>query len=66
MRKLTLVATVLALVAPAGASAASWTDAKSPKASWTDTSPTASWTDVRPTASWTDRALRTARISRSR
>jgi hypothetical protein len=45
MRKLTLVAVALALVVPAGASAASWTDAKRPKASWTDLSPTASWTD---------------------
>ena len=47
MRKLTLVALALALIAPAGATAASWTDAKKPKASWTDSSPTASWTDAK-------------------
>lgn len=47
MRKLTLVALALALIAPAGANAASWTDSKKPKASWTDSSPTASWTDAR-------------------
>ena len=62
MRQLTLAAAVLALVAPAGASAASWTDATRPKASWTDSRPKASWTDARPGASWTDaRALRSRR-----
>jgi hypothetical protein len=69
MRRLTLVFTVLALVAPVGASAASWTDSTRPKASWTDSTPTASWTDTRrPKASWTDgrtqhRALRTLRAT---
>ena len=47
MRKLTLVALALALIAPASATAASWTDSKRPKASWTDSGPTASWTDSR-------------------
>lgn len=56
MRKLTLVALALALTAPAGASAASWTDSKKPKASWTDSSPTASWTDAK-----AQRSLRTTR-----
>ena len=56
MRKLTLVALALALTAPAGATAASWTDAKKPKASWTDSTPTASWTDAR-----AQRPLRTTR-----
>lgn len=55
MRKLTFAVMLLALSVPAGASAASWTDSKAPKASWTDSKPTASWTDSRPTASWTDR-----------
>ena len=58
MRQLTLVSLVLALVAPAGASAASWTDVVKPKASWTDgkTKPVVSWTDGKrkPTVSWTD------------
>lgn len=48
------VALLLALVAPAGATAASWTDSVRPRASWTDSRPSASWTDVRPAASWTD------------
>jgi hypothetical protein len=65
MRQLALVATAFALIAPAGATAASWTDAKRPKASWTDSSPSASWTDTRPNASWTDgRAQRRLRTSR--
>jgi len=51
-----VVAIVLALCAPAGASAASWTDAR-PAASWTDAKPAASWTDASWTdASWTDLA----------
>ena len=56
MRKLTLVTLALALTAPASATAASWTDAKKPKASWTDSTPTASWTDAR-----AQRPLRTTR-----
>jgi hypothetical protein len=47
MHKLTLLALALALIAPASATAASWTDTKRPKASWTDSSPTASWTDAK-------------------
>jgi hypothetical protein len=62
MRKLSLVAMLVALAVPAGASAASWTDSTGPKASWTDSKPTASWTDSSPTASWTDRT----RVTRSR
>ena len=62
MRKLSLVAMLVALAVPAGASAASWTDSSRPKASWTDSKPTASWTDSHPTASRTDRT----RLTRSR
>ncbi|HEV8249294.1 MAG TPA: hypothetical protein VGQ15_04930 [Gaiellaceae bacterium] len=47
MRRLTIVAFVLALVTPATATAASWTDSTRPQASWTDSGPTASWTDAR-------------------
>ena len=54
MRKLALVITALALIAPATATAASWTDSTRPKASWTDSKPAASWTDSKPAASWTD------------
>ena len=50
-----LFAIVVALVAPVGAPAASWTDAVKPYASWTDARPSASWTDaVKPSVSWTD------------
>jgi hypothetical protein len=65
MRKLALAFTALALIVPATAGAASWTDSTRPKASWTDSKPTASWTDARPAASWTDaRARRTLRATR--
>ena len=66
MRKLALVIGALALIAPATATAAAWTDSTRPKASWTDSKPAASWTDARPVASWTDgRAQRPLRVSRA-
>jgi hypothetical protein len=66
MRKLTLAALALTLLAPASATAASWTDSTRPEASWTDArQPKASWTDSSPTASWTDaRAQRSVRATR--
>jgi hypothetical protein len=66
MRKLTLAALALTLLAPASATAASWTDSTRPKASWTDAKqPKVSWTDSSPTASWTDaRAKRLLRTTR--
>ena len=50
------VALLIALCAPAGATAASWTDVR----------PAASWTDARPSASWTDRAAPKVRKSAPR